>query len=226
MDTTQAINHDIDDFHDADSSPDEELLHDRTYRVRAYRRSPDQIRIRGMVRDIKPMIMPVETGRGPIEVHHMIVDLIVDYPEMIISEVDVEFATNPHGGCPAITPRYQNLVGLPVTRGYIDKVRQLFGGPRGCTHTTALLLAMGPVATQAMTSMEMRGRQPGDWDRPDRQGDWGRPDRQFNVARMINTCHFWSEDGEAIALVRAGKHPGRPRWLDVGATDPADAPDQ
>lgn len=212
MDTTQAINQDIDDFRDPDGSPDEELLHDRTYRVRAYRVSSEQIRIRGMVRDIKPMIMPVETGSDPIEVHRMVVDLIVDYPEMIISEVDVEFATNPHGGCPAIAPTYQNLVGLPVTRGYIDKVRELFGGPRGCTHTTALLLAMGPVATQAVTSMEMRGRQPGDWDRPD---------RPFNATRMINTCHFWAEDGEAIALVRAGKHPGRPRWL---AADPGEPP--
>jgi len=218
VDTRQAINQDIDDFRDPDESPDEELLHDRTYRVRAYRRSSEQMRIRGMVRDIKPMMMmPVETGRGPIEVHHMVVDLTVDYPEMIISEVDVKFVTNPHDGCPAIVPRYQSLVGLPMTRGYIDKVRQLFGGPRGCTHTTALLLAMGPVATQAMTSMDMHGRQPGDWDRPDRKWD---------ATRMINTCHFWSEDGEAIALVRAGKHPMRPRWLAAagGADDPAGAP--
>jgi hypothetical protein len=215
LDTTQAIIQDIDDFRDPDGSPDEELIHDRTYRVRAYRLSPDQIRIRGMVRDIKPMIMAVETGRGPIEVHRMVVDLVVDYPEMVISEVEVEFATNPHDGCPAIASKYQNLVGLPVTRGYIDKVRQLFGGPRGCTHTTALLLAMGPVATQAMTSMAMHGLKP---------GDWNRPDRQFDGGHMINTCHFWSEDGEAIALVRAGKHPGRPRWLDVGTTDPAEAP--
>jgi hypothetical protein len=215
VDTREAINQDIDDFRDPDSSPDEELIHDRTYRVRAYRRSPDQIRLRGMVRDIKPMIMWVETGTGPIEVHHMIVDLIVDYPDMIISEVDVEFATNPHDGCPAIASKYQMLVGLPVTRGYIDKVRKLFGGPRGCTHTTALLLAMGPVATQAMTSMAMYGRQPDDWDRSD---------RPFNSDHMLNTCHFWSEDGEAIALVRAGKHPGRPRWLEMGSADSPEAP--
>jgi hypothetical protein len=217
VDTAQAINQDIDDFRDPDGSPDEELLHDRTYRVRAYRRAANQMRIRGMVRDIKPMMMWAETGRGPIEVHHMVVDLIVDYPEMVISEVEVDFVTNPHDGCPAIASKYQNLVGLPVTRGYIDKVRKLFGGPRGCTHTTALLLAMGPVATQAMTSMEMRGRQPGDWDRSD---------RPFAATHMINTCHFWSEDGEAIALVRAGKHPGRPRWLDAGADDPAEATDR
>lgn len=209
MNTTQAIRQDIDDFRGPDSSPDEELIHDRTYRVRAYRRSADQIRIRGMVRDIKPILMAVETGPGPIEVHHMVVDLTVDYPEMIISEVDVEFVTNPHGGCPAIAPKYQGLVGLPMTRGYINQVRQLFGGPRGCTHTTALLLAMGPVATQAMTSMAMRNRQP---------GDWNQSDRPFST-HMINTCHFWAEDGEAIALVRAGKHPGRPRWLDGGVTD-------
>jgi hypothetical protein len=214
LETRQAINQDIDDFRIPDDSPDEELLHDRTYRVRAYRRSANQIRIRGMVRDIKPMIMPAETGPGPIEVHHMVVDLTVDYPEMIISEVDVEFVANPHGGCPAIAPMYQSLIGIPVTRGYIDKVRKLFGGPRGCTHTTALLLAMGPVATQAMTSMEMRGRQPSDWDRQD---------RPFNAGHMINTCHFWAEDGEAIALVRAGKHPGRPRWLNAGTADTPEA---
>lgn len=211
MDIRQAINQDIDNFRELDDS-DEELLHDRTYRVRAYRRSADQIRLRGMVRDIKPVLMPDLTGNDPIEVHHMVVDLVVDYPDMIIREVGVEFETFPHGGCPVITPHYQKLVGLPMTRGYIQKVRELFGGPRGCTHTTALLLAMGPVATQSMNSMHMRDRTMEDWDNPD---------RPFNFTGMVNTCHFWSEDGEAIAMVRRGEHPGRPKWMSPA---PADTP--
>jgi len=37
---------------------------------------------------------------------------------------------------------------LSIARGFTHKVRGLFGGPRGCTHTTALSQAMAPEAIQ------------------------------------------------------------------------------
>ena len=45
------------------------------------------------------------------------------------------------------------LVGLSIARGFTHRVRELFGGPRGCTHTTALLQAMAPIAMQCFWSM-------------------------------------------------------------------------
>src|SRR5215204_4851860 len=62
---------------------------------------------------------------------------------------------HPHSSCPRIEDHYGNLVGLSIARGFAHKVRELFGGPRGCTHTTALLQAMAPVAIQSIWSLNM-----------------------------------------------------------------------
>ena len=72
---------------------------------------------------------------------------------MVIESAEIVFEAHPHTTCVDIIGAYQGLVGLSITRGFTHKVRELFGGPRGCTHTTALLLAMGPVATQCSWSM-------------------------------------------------------------------------
>ena len=65
------------------------------------------------------------------------------------------FETHPHTECVSIVDAYRGLVGLSITRGFTHKVRELFGGPRGCTHTTALLMAMAPVAVQCIWSMNV-----------------------------------------------------------------------
>src|SRR4051812_49539139 len=85
--------------------------------------------------------------------HHMQVDLEVAFPSMEIVASTVVFESHPHVLCPSITPHYEKLVGLSIARGFTHKVRELFGGPRGGTHTTALLQAMAPVAIQATWSM-------------------------------------------------------------------------
>jgi Protein of unknown function (DUF2889) len=206
LETERAINSDIDDFQDLD--PGEELLHDRTYRVRAYRRSAQELRLRGMVRDIKPAGLYVEGDPAPLQVHHMVVDLIVSYPDMTITAVDVQIETHPHDGCPRIADHYQKLVGLSISRGFTHQVRELFGGPRGCTHTTALLLAMGPVATQSIWPMEIETRRAaGTGEAEPSDG------RMAGFRAMVNSCHYWAEGGEAVTLIRAGERPGPPRWM-------------
>ena len=130
-----------------------EVLHDREYRVRAYRVSDDELLIRGAVRDQKPPGLYLADDPEPLTMHHMQVDLHVAFPSAEIIAAEVVFESHPHTTCPTITGHYQGLVGLSISRGYTHKVRDLFGGPRGCTHTTALLLAMGPIAVQCFWSM-------------------------------------------------------------------------
>ena len=99
--------------------------------------------------------------------------------------------------CPVITDHYQELVGLSIARGFTHEVRQRFGGPNGCTHTTALLLAMGPVAVQS------RGRCARRRGGTDAAGHAGDPREQV-AERNLDTCHVWAADGEQIAAIRAG----------------------
>ena len=137
---------------------DLELIHTRGYDVRGYWRSDGTLVIRGAVRDELPTRFYDIDDEEPLVMHHMAVELIVELPDLVISDARVEFLAHPHHACPNVIDHYHHLVGLSIARGFTHKVRELFGGPRGCTHTTALLQAMAPVAMQCKLASRMMGR--------------------------------------------------------------------
>ena len=186
--------------------PELEPLHAREYSVRAWKLSDDSMLIRGAVMDLKPgaaMAARIEAlggdgdDRRPLPVHHMIVDLVVGYPNLTITDASVVFETFPQPGCPGISAHYRELVGLSIARGFTHEVRQRFGGPRGCTHTTALLQAMGPVAVQCIFSMRGAGAAPADSE--------SSGSGQGQVSFMRDTCHVWSAEGELWQRATAGE---------------------
>ena len=191
--------------------PDYTPIHTRNYEVRAFKVSDTEILLRGAVRDDKPAGLYVQDDPEPLTIHHMIVELRVTFPMMEIVDANVEFKDFPHVECPGITTRYKQLIGLSIARGFTHKVRELFGGPRGCTHTTALLQAMGPVAIQCGWSMrvikmsEMRAAG-GD----DVALDIPPEAREMAFKSNLNTCHIWDENGEQVANIRAGVDIGAP----------------
>ena len=193
----------------ADTSLEE--IHDRSYVVKAYRKDERTIVLRGAVRDEKPAGLYIPNDPEPLPLHHMIVSLTVTMPEMIITDAHVEFEVYPHGGCPAITTHYEKLIGLSIARGFTHKIRELFGGPRGCTHTTALLQAMAPVAIQSVWSMRaVNVREGVAAVEPEPTT------REERLARMrfnLNTCHIWDENGEQAKIAADGGDIGLPIWI-------------
>ena len=157
--------------------------------------------MRGAISDMKPEGLYVQDDPEPLEIHQMQVQWIVQLPELEIIDAGVVFETHPHPSCPGIAAHYEKLVGLKVARGFTHKVRELFGGPRGCTHTTALLQAMGPAVVQSTWSVSVKkAREEG---LPE-----GAPDsenRERRIMGNINTCHVWDEDGEHVAAIKAGE---------------------
>lgn len=205
-----------------------EVLHDREYRVRAYQVADDRLLIQGAVRDQKPPGLYVPDDPDPLTMHHMQLSFEVAFPSLEIVAADVDFEAHPHETCPSIAAHYGNLVGLSVARGFTHRVRELFGGPRGCTHTTALLQAMAPVAVQCFWSMmaATARREGGPNPLVERDGAWGDDSTKY----VINSCHVWAEDGPALAARREGttstvpisirrrlEELGRPIPDDVGA---------
>lgn len=185
-----------------------EVLHDREYRVRAFRKRDDLLLIRGAVRDQKPPGLYVDSDPDPLTIHHMHIDLEIAFPSMEIVGATVGLETHPHEECPRIEGHYDKLVGLSIARGFTHKVRELFGGPRGCTHTTALLQAMAPVAIQCMWSMRASiAHRLGD-DMPEPTPEQRRMMWQTN----LNTCHIWAEDGEQVRHLEAGGAMEPPVW--------------
>ena len=189
--------------------PDLEVLHDREYRVRAFRKGPN-ILIRGAVRDQKPPHLYFDEDPNPLTVHHMQIDLEVGFPELEIVAADVHFETHPNRSCPTITEHYEKLIGLSIARGFTHKVRELFGGPRGCTHTTALLQAMAPVAVQcfwSITASEAKKRVRSAENVNFVARTMTPEERESQWKMNLNTCHVWAEDGEMVHTVRSGAMP-------------------
>ncbi|MGH1488585.1 MAG: DUF2889 domain-containing protein [Acidimicrobiales bacterium] len=193
--------------------PDFPLLHDRVYSVRAYRKSDTELLIRGQIQDQKPPGVYVDDDPDPLTVHHMVLDIVVQFPTLEISSAEVVMETHPHASCTDITDHYQKLIGLSIARGFTHKVRELFGGPRGCTHTTALLQAMAPVAIQSVWSMRATTEDDGTavaTPLPKNPTDEQIKER---FAHNLNSCHVWQEDGATIAAIKNGEEMEPPLWI-------------
>jgi hypothetical protein len=197
--------------HPDDVDPTDELIHERAYVVRAYRKGTDTLVLRGSVRDQKPPGLYIPDDPEPLTVHHMIVDLHIAVPSLEIVSAQAVLEIHPHSGCPRIEDHYGNLVGLSIARGFTHKVRELFGGPRGCTHTTALLQAMAPVAIQSMWSFRIAQANS---DGTGAGSPMGSPEARASAMAMnLNTCHIWAEDGDQVRSIRNGEPMEAPVWI-------------
>lgn len=197
---------------------DMELLHTRTYQVRAYRKSATTMMLRGAVRDVKPAGLYVPDDPEPLVVHHMVLELDIEFPSTEISRAEVVFEERPHLQCTDIVPHYEKLVGLSISRGFTHKVRELFGGPRGCSHVTMLLQAMAPVVNQSRFSLMMitAMSQPLEERKPPT------PERRAAIfATNVNTCHVWEENTEHTKKHTSGEElDGElPLWIEKRFTE-------
>ena len=205
-----------------------ELIHTRNYEIQVLRVSDRELLARGAVRDVKPGGLYLPDDPDPLAVHHMTLELRVAYPSLEITAAEVQFRVYPEDPCPTIVEHYGNLVGLSIARGFTHKVRELFGGPRGCTHTTALLQALAPAVVQSTFSMQlawMRSKGISIADAMVSGGGEVDPEaRRRAVSRNINSCHMWDEHGEMVARLDRGEPPVSPvfirqRLAERGITD-------
>jgi len=185
------------------------LLHSRSYDIKTYRVDASTIRMVGQVVDAKPAGLLIADDPEDLHIHDMTVTLMVTFPLLEITAVEVRYAEFPHPECPGISSAYQALVGQSIAAGFSRFVNQTLGRERGCTHVGALLKAMAPVAVQTNYSMI---RLPHDEHGP-RNDEWTPEQRQRSMAFTLNSCHIWAEDGPYAQAV-ANNEPGEaPVWL-------------
>jgi len=124
-------------------------VHVRTIRVEAIESGPGEVEVRGTLLDERPRgQVRWEGDDGARIIHDMTVTLRVHYPDFVITEARAEMAAYPYTICPEALPPVEQLVGLSVARGFVRAVQERFGRERGCSHLTALILAMAPVVKQ------------------------------------------------------------------------------
>lgn len=181
-------------------------IHVRNYDCQAFAEDDGRMRVVGRLVDTKPQGLTRADG-SPLVIHDMVIELFVAMPDFVIDQVDVTMNVHPYRQCTTVIDDYQQLVGLSITRGYSRRVRELFGGPNGCSHVGALLQAIGPVAVQASWSLHTLDEDLSTWVEPTTD-----PAERERRARLnTNTCHVWVEDGEHITAVALGET-RRPGW--------------
>ena len=99
---------------------------------------------------------------------------------------------------PGHHPKFGELVGVSVARGYNRAVQERFIGVAGCTHLEFMARALGPAVVQATQSARGHARIMS-----------GTGPREVTVSPfMRNTCHVWSDGGPAMQKIEAGWKPG------------------
>jgi hypothetical protein len=135
-----------------------EPLHRRTIEIQGYKRDDGLFDIEGHLVDAKPHDFKLAAGvrKAGEPVHGMWLRITVDRQLHIVDAAAAMDAMPYVGHCNQIVPAYKLLVGLAIRPGYQQRVKELLGGVRGCTHITELA---GSLATAAFQTMAGQGLQ-------------------------------------------------------------------
>jgi Protein of unknown function (DUF2889) len=188
------------------------IVHTRTYDIQAVVVDDQHFKLIGRINDVKPDGLWGIRDTKPMSLHDMTVELTVRVNDVTIVDAHTTMTTHPQLECQAIVPAYQQLVGLSIARGFTQKVKELFGGPRACTHIGALINAMAPVAMQTLWAFSNVTADEVDDDAA-LAADESREARIAMVrARNRNSCHVWADGGPMVALLEAGNDVPVPLW--------------
>lgn len=182
-------------------------IHQRSYETEAFDEGDGTMRLIGRLVDTKPAGLGLADGE-PIIIHDMTIELIVRGDTFEIVAARQVMDIHPYSQCTDILPSYDQLVGVSIARGYSKAIKSMFGGPNGCSHVGALLIALGPVAVQASWGMARLGADPADWAGL----DFDEADAERQLRLNENTCHVWKSDGSQVAFLRRNEKPERPTW--------------
>ena len=188
----------------------QKLLHQRAYEIDAFVEDDQHIRLSGLMRDVRPDGLWGIADIEPMTLHDMRIDLVVDGLTFEITKVETSMLTHPQEFCPLILPVFQQLVGTSIARGFGNRVKALFGGPRSCTHFVALLNAMAPVVMQARWSFfhTLNDKLTDEGVSPEVQEQRRRAGHESNR----DTCHVWASDGPMFASIDSGQPFDPPLW--------------
>jgi hypothetical protein len=133
-------------------------LHRRAIEIQGYKREDGLYDIEGHLVDTKPYDFRLAAGvrHAGEAVHDMWLRITVDRELRIVDAAAAMDAMPYVGDCDAIVPAYRKLVGLAIRPGFHQRVRELLGGVRGCTHVTELA---GMLATAAFQTLAGQGVQ-------------------------------------------------------------------
>ncbi|MBK19210.1 MAG: hypothetical protein CMM52_10300 [Rhodospirillaceae bacterium] len=166
---------------------DREPIQTRAIEVSSYRRTDGQWDVEGNLTDTSAYAFDNEY-RGTIEpgvpIHDMWIRLTLD-ETVTITEVDAVMDGTPYAICPGIAAAFQKLEGEKIGPGWNRKIRDFFGGAKGCIHMVDLLRPIGTIGYK--TVKREAGRRNAVED-----------EKSSDMPYQVNTCHAMASDSEVV----------------------------
>ncbi|SFI00424.1 Protein of unknown function [Collimonas sp. OK307] len=177
----------------ASNQPARSLLHTRQVTCTAYQRSDGMVDIEGRMQDTKAgdMRTPFKQLHAGDTLHLMRMIMTIDH-KMTIHHIEAHTDAGPTPFCADINAAYSALEGLKIGPGFKQQVKSRVGGRMGCTHLSDLL---GPMATTAMQALMPL------WMEEEMQRVVSDPAYRMAKPWIIDTCHAYRSDGEAVRSV-------------------------
>ena len=135
-----------------------QALHKRAIEIQGYKRDDGLYDIEGHLVDTKAHDFKLAAGvRGAGEpIHGMWLRITVDKDLNIVDAAAAMEAMPYVDYCNAIVPAYKMLIGVAIRPGYHQRLKELLGGVRGCTHITELAGALATAAFQTMAGQRVQ----------------------------------------------------------------------
>lgn len=146
-----------------------EPLHTRRIEIQGYKREDGLYDIEARLTDTKPYDFRLAAGVRPAgeAIHDMWLRITVDRNLVIVDAAAAMDAMPYVDHCGAIVPAYRKLAGVAIRPGYQQRVKELFGAVRGCSHLSELALSLATAAFQTMAGQRLQdpGKKPFQLDR-------------------------------------------------------------
>jgi hypothetical protein len=171
-----------------------EIIHKRSITIDSSVLNDEEFIFTGTLVDMRFKENILLTGeiKPPGPIHHMIIRLLVKFPEFIIKEIEVEMPAYPRPQCIETKDCLMPLVGTSIGSGFTRNVKNAAGGIKGCAHLVKLVLAMAPAIIQGYWSYRS--------GKKESYKDSDLVEKMLDLT--ADTCHVWRKDGETIHKIR------------------------
>ena len=166
------------------------MVHTRNVTCKGYMRDDGLLDIEGHLQDIKPFDFPNKDRGGVIKageaLHGLSIRITIDR-NLTIVDAEASMDDTPYNFCKSISPVFKQLIGIQIGPGWRNKIRDVMGGTKGCTHLTELLWPVATTAFQTLVSL----------DGPDEDNSI-KDIQQKHSPKFINTCHSLAENSPVV----------------------------
>jgi Protein of unknown function (DUF2889) len=172
----------------------ERKIHTRNIEISTYHYDEKHIVVEGILKD--DILIPIYVSgkkHQPHSPHHMILQILIECPSLIIKELNVEMPRIPYEWCKETSDSLDPLKGLKIKPGFTSKVKQILHENKKCLHLTTLLLSIVPTLMQ------------GYWTFNARKTGGSEISSGMIEDYLVDTCWVWRKDGPRVKMLNRSK---------------------